>query len=191
MLCPTLTGRRFTNLRGSMDDNKRIIEDFAITVALFVIVVALVCLTSCRHTNAIVAQSNFDSVWVQLRERMSWELDTVYFRIPLVKESQRVHRDSSRLENDFALSVAAIMPNGKLFHSLETKPRLIFTTFKRPILQRDSIIYRNFRSVEIKEVNVLTKMQKFAITGFWSIIGAIGLFLIGKLWSIWKKIKPF
>lgn len=179
------------NLRGSMDDNKRIIEDFAITVALFVIVVALVCLTSCRHTNAIVAQSNFDSVWVQLRERMTWELDTVYFRIPLVKESQRVHRDSSRLENDFALSVATIMPNGKLFHSLETKPRLIFTTFKRPILQRDSIIYRNFRSVEIKEVNVLTKMQKFAITGFWSIIGAIGLFLIGKLWSIWKKIKPF
>ena len=83
------------------------------------------------------------------------------------------------------------MPNGKLFHSLETKPRLIFTTFKRPILQRDSIIYRNFRSVEIKEVNVLTKMQKFAITGFWSIVGAIGLFLIGKLWSILKNIKPF
>lgn len=171
--------------------NKQIIEDFATVFALFVVILTMIALTSC-HPVRVIAEANYDSVWVHLRERITWELDSVPFKVPLQKATQTLRGDSSYLSNDFAWSVAMILNDGSLYHSLETRPRLWFTPFRRPVLTRDSIVYRNFYSTNTVEVPAeLTKMQRFAITGFWSIVGAAGLVLAFYLLKLWKKINPF
>lgn len=115
----------------------------------------------------IVGVSQQDSVRVEVIERVEYVPDTIEVAIPYERES--VVRDTtSHLENDYAMSDAAILPDGRLFHSLETRPQLRPFAIQTPVMRRDSIVYRNFyREVEVEVKAELTKFQRFQINGFW------------------------
>lgn len=111
--------------------------------------------------------STQDSVRVEVRERVEYITDTIKVAIPYEREVAT--RDtSSHLENAYAMSDAAILPDGRLFHTLETRPQLRSFTIQKPVLRRDSVVYRNFyREVEVEVKAELTKLQQFQINGFW------------------------
>ena len=98
-----------------------------------------------------------DSVRVEIRERVV--RDSVFVEIE--KQTESVARDStSHLENDYASSDASII-DGILYHSLFSKPQKIYVPYT--VTVRDTIMMESSVRTEIKEVNVLTKWQKFWI----------------------------
>lgn len=115
----------------------------------------------------IVGVTQQDSVRVEVIERIEYVPDTIEVAIPYERES--VVRDTtSHLENDYAMSDAAILPDGRLFHSLETRPQLRPFVIQKPVMKRDSVVYRNiYREVEVVRKAELTKFQRFQINGFW------------------------
>ena len=63
-----------------------------------------------------------------------------------------------------------------MYHSLENKPHKRPVEINRPVEYRDSIVYRD-RIVD-KTIEVpaqLNKWQRFQITGFWFLIGIVGV----------------
>lgn len=143
-----------------------------ISIYISAIVFCVVALSGCC-AKRIGAISQMDSVRVEVRERVQYVTDTIEVAIPYEREA--VTRDTmSHLENDFAMSDAAILPDGRLFHSLETRPQLRPFAIKKPVLRRDSIVYRNiYREVEVEVKRELTKFQRFQINGFWLMLSLI------------------
>jgi hypothetical protein len=83
------------------------------------------------------------------------------------------------------MSDAAILPDGRLFHSLETIPQLRPFSFEKPILRRDSIVYRNFYREEVVEVErALTWWQETQIRAFWAMLL---VFCIIILWRVFRS----
>ena len=111
-----------------------------------------------------------DSVRVEIRERPVH--DTAYVDVPLIKEVNVTRDTSSHLENEYAMSDASIS-NGTLRHSLETRPHKIAAPVT--ITVHDTLTVEKKAETIIKEVNVLTKWQRFQI-----ILGRVlgGLFLL-------------
>ena len=109
--------------------------------------------------------------------------DTAYFEVP-VEVEKIVTRDTvSRLENSLAIS-DAMVTDGFLHHSLETKPQEIPVPVV--IHVRDTI--RQEAQIIEKEVEVekpLSWWQKFQIGAFWWLLGAVVLLL---LWTFRKLI---
>ena len=146
------------------------------------------CLTGCA-ARRIVGTTSQDSVRVEVIERVEYVTDTIEVAIPYEREA--VTRDtSSHLANAYAMSDAAILPDGRLFHSLETIPQLRPFSFKKPILRRDSIVYRNFYREEVVEVERdLTWWQETQIRAFWAMFS---IFCIIILWKLLRsKISAF
>lgn len=139
-----------------------------------------VLLSGCA-ARRIVGTTSQDSVRVEVVERVEYITDTIEVAIPYEREA--VMRDtSSHLANAYAMSDAAILPDGRLFHSLETIPQLRPFSFKKPILRRDSIVYRNFYREEVAEVERdLTWWQETQIKGFWAMISLLGVIVLLKL----------
>lgn len=134
-----------------------------------ILAISVLLLTGCC-AKRISAISQQDSVRVEVRERIEYVPDTIEVAIQYERES--VIRDTtSHLENDYAMSDAAILPDGRLAHSLETRPHLRSFSIQKPILKRDSVVYRNiYREVEVVRKAELTKFQRFQINGFWIMI---------------------
>lgn len=111
-----------------------------------------------------------DSVRVEVLERIEYVPDTIEVTVPYERAS--VVRDTtSHLENSYAMSDAAILPDGRLFHSLETRPQLRPFAIQKPVMRRDSVVYRNiYREVTVEVDAELTKFQRFQINGFWLLI---------------------
>ena len=128
---------------------------------------AIVCFASGCCPCQLHTSSLQDSVRVEVIERIEYIPDNIEVAIPYERES--VVRDTtSHLENDYAMSDAAILPDGRLFHSLETRPQLRPFVIQKPVMKRDSVVYRNiYREVEVVCKAELTKFQRFQINGFW------------------------
>lgn len=151
-------------------------------------VMACALCVSCRATRVTTQTIESDSVRVEIVERIKYVVDTVEVAVPYYHEQRETRDTMSFLENPFSRSTAAIS-GGTLYHSLQTIPRTWRVKFQKPILRRDSVVYRNFHSTNTVEVPAeLTKMQRFAITGFWSIVGAVGFLLIYQLLKLWKNL---
>lgn len=142
-----------------------------------------VLLSSCA-ARRIVGTTSQDSVRVEVVERVEYVTDTIEVAIPYEREA--VTRDtSSHLANAYAMSDAAILPDGRLFHSLETIPQLRPLSFKKPILRRDSIVFRNFYREEVVEVERdLTWWQETQIRAFWAMLS---IFCIIILWRVFRS----
>lgn len=67
--------------------------------------------------------------------------DTTYIKIPAQTAERTTQDSTSRLENDYAISVACINADGTLFHSLNTKPQKKPVPVCKEIERKDSIIY--------------------------------------------------
>ena len=142
------------------------------------------CLLSGCAARRIVGATSQDSVRVEVVERVEYITDTIEVAIPYERES--VVRDTmSHLENAYAKSDAAILPDGRLSHSLETIPQLRPFTFKKPILRRDSIVFRNIYREEVVEVEcTLTWWQETQIRAFWAMFS---IFCIIILWRVFRS----
>lgn len=144
----------------------------------------VVCLLSGCAARRIVGVASQDSVRVEVVERVEYVTDTIEVAIPYEREA--VTRDtSSHLANAYAMSDAAILPDGRLFHSLETIPQLRPLSFKKPVHRRDSIVYRNFYREEVVEVERdLTWWQETQIRAFWAMFF---VFCIIILWRVFRS----
>ena len=147
-----------------------------------------VLLSGCA-ARRIVGVTSQDSVRVEVVERVEFVTDTIKVAIPYERES--VVRDTtSHLENAYAKSDAAILPDGRLSHSLETIPQLRPFSFEKPILRRDSIVFRNIYREEIVEVEAdLTWWQVTQIRAFWAMFSIFCIIIIWKL--LRSKISAF
>lgn len=87
-----------------------------------------------------------DSVRVEYRTETVLVRDTAWIEIP--KESEKVVTidTASFLENRYAESYAVIA-DGLLYHSLETKPQRIAAPTEKAIQVRDTIIYKDRETV--------------------------------------------
>lgn len=67
--------------------------------------------------------------------------DTVYVEIP-AQQAERTTQDStSRLETDFAASVARINQDGTLYHDLKNKPQKKPVPLETKVIVKDSLVY--------------------------------------------------
>lgn len=89
-----------------------------------------------------------DSVRVEYRTETVLVRDTAWIEIP--KESEKVVTidTASFLENRYAESYAVIA-DGLLYHSLETKPQRIAAPTEKAIQVRDTVVYRE-REVKVE-----------------------------------------
>lgn len=124
----------------------------------------------------IASEYMADSVRVEVRERVLLEVDTIEVAIPYEREVTSTRDTTSHLETTYAISDAMIS-GGVLSHSLVTRPQLRKVEIKKPIIRRDSVIFRNsYRDVKVEVKRELTWLQRFQINGFW---GMLALFLLG------------
>jgi hypothetical protein len=151
--------------------------------------ILVACLLSGCAARRIVGTTSQDSVRVEVVERVEYITDTIEVAIPYEREA--VTRDTlSHLANAYAISDAAILPDGRLFHSLETIPQLRPLSFKKPILRRDSIVFRNFYREEVVEVERdLTWWQETQIRAFWAMFSVFCIIILWKLFR--SKLGAF
>lgn len=147
---------------------------------LCILLIALV-VGGCRARKPIVNNATArDTSSVEIRERIVERLDTIFVDVPREVVRQTVRRDTSRLENTTARSLAFILADGSLYHDLESKGTMPVQV-KTIEVVRDSVIYaeRVNRVTETKLVErELTKMQRIQMAGFWVLLAlAVGWLL--------------
>ncbi len=111
-----------------------------------------------------------DSVIIELRERETIIHDTVVVEIAPSAQKVVAKRDSSLLENQYALSEAIILSDGELYHTLEMREQSIAQPAEYRVTLRDSIIYHHREQIETKVQEVerpLSRWQRFQMLGFW------------------------
>ena len=109
--------------------------------------------------------------------------DTAYFEVPVEVEKIVTRDTTSHLENSLAIS-DAMVTDGFLHHSLETKPQKVpvpvVIHVRDTIKQESQIVYK-----EVPVQQPLSWWQKFEIGAFWWLRGAVLLLL---LWTFRKLI---
>ena len=145
--------------------------------------IAALLLTACRttrvveHTRAEVRDSIIERV------RIDTLIDTLRVDIPLQAEQTVVLDSSSHLENDYAISDAAILPDGRLQHSLRTKPQAIETPVTIYVPSTDKETYHDGSSDNAKtiyvETNKLRPWQTFIVgAGATSLVFMLSLIFV-------------
>ena len=139
----------------------------------------IACLmVSCRATRITTDTLERDSVRVEIVERIKYVVDTIEVVVPYYHEERETRDTMSFLENPFALSSAAIS-GGTLYHSLQTIPRSWRVKIQKPILRRDSIVYRNFyRDVKVEVERELSWLQRFQVNGFWGMLVVVVILIL-------------
>ena len=163
-------------------------------ILLFVaFLLVCMCLSSCKTQKFVGGK---DSTRVEVRTETIYVPDTVFVEIPAQKAERTTADSTSHLENDYAQSDAAILPDGSLFHSLETKPQNKPVEFQKPIERKDSIVYRE------KEVPVpypvteyvekkLSWWQQTEIYGFYALLLLLLVMLRKPIWKAAKYMLAF
>ncbi len=152
---------------------------------IITIILSALLATACGASRIVSGQdTRRDSVRVEYRTERIERIDTVFVELPQSAE-RTVTRDTlSRLENDLAVSEAAIDTEGYLHHSLETKRRKVPVPVTATAERRDSIIYRDREVYVEKPVEVVRPLSRFVkgqIIGFWALLAAVALFIILKI----------
>jgi len=148
------------------------------TIALTAVTALCCALTACRShkTMTRIADSRSDSLRTEYRERVEYIPDTVPFKLQ-PQEAERITPDSvSRLETDYAVSVARVSEDGMLHHTLTTKTQTIAVPTFQKQTTRDSIIYR-VRLITRTQTKTIEKglspWQKTQIWGLWALLALV------------------
>ena len=131
---------------------------------LILIIPVLASCGVCKHRQIIEYR---DSVRVEYKDRVV--RDTATFEV--VREVEKVvTRDtSSHLENSYAKS-DAVVSDGFLSHSLESKPQVVKVPVE--VTVTDTVYVE--RAAEIKYIEKeLTDWQKYRLNAFWWLLGAV------------------
>lgn len=156
-----------------MDDNRNIIGEWVAGIALL-LVLLLPAACSPRIVERVVTT-------IEYRDRIVHDTTTV--EIPYEVEKIVTRDTVSHLENSYAKS-DAVVSEGFLHHSLESKPQIIEVPVEVHVtdtLWKEAQIIET----EVKVAQPLTWWQKFRIGAFWWLLGAVVLLL---LWTFRKLI---
>lgn len=149
-----------------------------LTVAIFATLVCSCATTRLRPTIVTTRDSIITETKYELIER----IDTVFVTLPAQTAERTTADTTSTLETDFAKSTASILPNGLLYHNLETKQQPVPVPSKKVEERKDSVVYREKEvpmpyPVEV-EVNRLTWAQQAQIYGFRILVALIAIFAL-------------
>ena len=109
-----------------------------------------------------------DSTKVEVHTETVIQKDTVLVELPVVVERVAVLDTASHLENKYAAS-SAVVSDGVLRHTLETKPVKLPAVVDKQIVYRDSLIYKDrIQTVTVEVEKKLTGWQqaKLRVGGF-------------------------
>lgn len=153
-----------------------------------VVFIALLLLASCcpKHYPPVVEIR--DSIRVEIRERLVH--DTVKVEVPKIVEKVITRDTVSHLENEWALSDAALV-DGFLSHSLETKGRTVYVPIQVPV--HDTVIVEKSAEKEVIEVEVekpLSWWQRLKIGAFPWLLGGFIALLLWVTRKLWLKLLP-
>lgn len=145
-------------------------------------VFAAVC-TACAAPKVVVDYQR-DSVAVIVRDSLVVRDSLIYIEVPMGSDKAVLpDTDTSRLETDIAESVAYVA-EGRLHHSLRNKGEaLIPVTIKVPekIHTEKEVVLQAYKVTEIEYIETeLSKWQRFVQTLGWTVIIALGAFVIYK-----------
>lgn len=141
---------------------------FTLVVAAFLAIVIMM-LSGCKSPKEIVKEVTV----IETRDSISFVHDTVYFDVPVQIVQVVTHDSTSVLENDWAISHAAINKDGTLSHKLESKPQSVPVPFEKPVETKTQVIYRNKEvQVPVPVEKPLTPWEKFRLGAFWWLLGA-------------------
>lgn len=144
-------------------------------------ILCLLCSCATQRNAAVPLTAN-DSTMVRVRYKLIESIDTVFVTLPQQTVERMTRDTTSTLENDYAKSTAKILPDGLLYHDLETKPQPVPVPVKSTIEERDSSMIREVETpvpypVEV-EVNHLTWLQQAQIYGCRIMVALLALGLI-------------
>ncbi|MBR5431514.1 MAG: hypothetical protein IK119_03935 [Bacteroidales bacterium] len=132
-----------------------------------------------------------DSTKVEVHTETRYVHDTAYVELPVIIEKVATLDTTSTLENTYAKS-EAVVANGILRHSLETKPVSVPVKVETKEVVRDSIVFRDrvqTQTVEVeKKLNWWQKL-KLKAGGFFLILTLIGIVYI--IVNLFVKPKLF
>lgn len=121
------------------------------------------------------------------REIHTTWIDTLHVRLPEQRVERHTADSISHLETDAAISDAAILPDGSLFHSLEQKPTPIPVAVP---LSADTIEVEIDRPVPYPVPAELTRSERFYLRfgrgAWWALVGAVAG---GALWLLLRRIR--
>ena len=162
-------------------DKKETIKANAVLLAFVLLAILGQLFVSCSPRILPPAEVK-DSVRVEIRERIVH--DTAYVEIPVIKEVNMTRDSSSHLENPYATS-DAVVENGLLTHTLETRPQKIFVPVEVPV--HDTTYVHDRAETITKEVPAqFTKWQAFQIV-LGRILGCLVLLII-TAWAVKKFV---
>lgn len=148
-------------------------------------------LAACKPPGALAPApvQGFTAERVEVRTERIFLTDTVRVEIPAQSEAVTTRDTVSRLENDYAVSTAAITADGLLRHALATKPQELPVPVEVPVERTDSIAVKYVEKPVPVEVCVpvereLTKWQRFKMDCFW----VAALLLIMKFIGIYRRV---
>ena len=121
-----------------------------------------------------------DSTKVEVHTETRYVHDTAYVELPVIIEKVATLDTASTLENTYAKS-EAVVTNGILRHSLETKPVSVPVKVETKEVVRDSIVFRDrvqTQTVEVeKKLNWWQKL-KLKAGGIFLLLTLIGIVYI-------------
>ena len=140
-------------------------------------------LISCRSGKSLTAQTQEykrDSVRVEYREHTVFVPDTVYLEIPRQAAERTTADSTSHMENDYAITDARINADGTLWHILLSKPQKRAIPTSKPIVYRDSLIYRDRAALKHNIIHKyvernLSWWEQTQIYGFWAAIIVVAI----------------
>ena len=122
-----------------------------------------------------------DSTKVEVHTETRYVHDTAYVELPVIIEKVATLDTTSTLENTYAKS-EAVVTNGILRHSLETKPVSVPVKVETKEVVRDSIVFRDrvqTQTVEVEKKLSGLQQAKLRVGGFcFFLVILIGLYFI-------------
>lgn len=124
------------------------------------------------------------------REIHTTWIDTVHVNLPEQRAERHTADSTSHLETDAAVSDAAILPDGSLFHSLSTKPTPIPVAVPH---SADTTKVEIERPVPYPVPAELTRSERFYLRfgrgAWWALVGVVAAGALWLLYRITRKIK--
>ena len=121
------------------------------------------------------------------REIHTTWIDTLHVSLPEQRAERHTPDSTSHLETDAAVSDAAILPDGSLYHSLSNKPTPIPVAVP---LSADTIEVEIERPVPYPVPAELTRSERFYLRfgrgAWWALVGAVAG---GALWLLLRRIR--
>lgn len=122
------------------------------------------------------------------REIHTTWIDTLHVSLPEQRAERHTADSASHLETDAAVSDAAILPDGSLYHRLSNKPTPIPVAVP---LSSDTIEVEIERPVPYPVPAELTRSERFYLRlgrgAWWAIVGAVAG---GVLWLAVRRFNP-